>query len=318
MSAPLRILLTGAGGCVGRAIIDLAAEHPERYQLSAVFRSPPGPLPAGVRAVRASLEELPALLGGLGQLDACIHAAAAVHDAETDPARIFAVNRDQTLALARALGGVAGFARFVFISTQAVLEQAAARHPTPYAASKGEAEQGLAALAAEGGFELSVLRLATVYGPHDRGNIGALYRAVARRRYVRIAPASTAKTLVSARRAAAAALAAAQGGAAGSWLVADARPYPLGEVEDALAQAAGVPPSPRIPALLGWAAAAAGSALQAVGGPAPLTLRRLRTMARPAAFTPEAGGPLSEVLQSADARPLATALAQAYAAEPRA
>jgi nucleoside-diphosphate-sugar epimerase len=263
-----------------------------------------------VRTLVGDLEELPALLDQVGPVDACIHAAAAVHDARADPARVFAMNRDATLALARALCGRAGFARFVFVSTVAVLEDTT--RATPYADSKREAEEGLARLAAEAGFELSVLRFATVYGPSDRGNIGSLYRAIAGRRYVRVAPAGTAKSLLSSRRAAAAALAAAAGGAAGEWTVADPEPYPLEVIEDALADAAGVSRPPRLPRAMGWTLAACGSAARALGMPAPLTLPRLRTLARSAAFRPAPAGVLADAMRDADCRPLDQAFRDAY------
>ncbi|MFL5537632.1 MAG: NAD-dependent epimerase/dehydratase family protein [Longimicrobiaceae bacterium] len=305
-----RVLLTGAGGCVGRAVLASAARMPVPPEIVAVRHSGTRPPTPGVRTLVAGLEELPALLDQAGPIDACIHAAAAVHGAEADPARVFATNRDATLALARALCGRPGFARFVFVSTVAVLDESA--RATPYAASKREAEDGLAQLAAEAGFELSVLRFATVYGPSDRGNIGSLYRAIARRRYVRVAPPDTVKTLLSSRRAAAAALAAAAGGAAGKWIVADPEPYPLEVVEDALADAADVPRPLRLPRAVGWTLAACGSAARALGMPAPFTLARLRTLARPAAFRPAPPSVLADAMRDADRRPLDQAFRDAY------
>ena len=309
-----RILLTGAGGCVGRAIVAAAAREPGRYEIVAVHRGPDAPRGPGVVPLRATLAELPARLGEAGPIDACIHAAAAVHGAERDPAAIFSVNRDQTLALADALSAQPEFKRFVFVSTVAVLEQAGEPTPTPYAASKREAEDALAARAASGAFSLAILRLATVYGPGDRGNIGSLYRQIAKRRYVRLAPAGTLKTLVSSRRAAAAALLAATADELPSapWTVADPAPYPLSAVEDALAEAAGVARPPRVPGAIGWAAGAAGSLVSAAR-PFPLTLARLRTLARSVAHAPEpAAGPLADAIRAADARPLAEAFRDAY------
>lgn len=312
---PLRVLLTGANGCVGRAILARAAQEPGRWEIVAVHRGEAPPAGAGVTPLRATLEELPGRLDDAGPVDVCIHAAAAVHNSERDAAGFFAVNRDQTLALADALAGRAGFRRFVFVSTVAVLEQAGRADPTPYAASKRDAENALAARAAAGAFALAVLRLGTVYGPADRGNLGALFRAVARRRYLRLAPPGTRKTLVSSRRVAAAALlaAAVEDLPAGPWLVADGEPYPLAEVEDALAAAAGVPPPPRLPGPLGWGVSALGSVLASAGLPAPLTLGRLKTLARPVSYHPEpAAGPVAEALRAADTRTLAEAFRDAY------
>lgn len=310
-----RVLLTGANGCVGRAVIARAAQEPGRWEIVAVHRGAAAPEGPGVIPLRATLEELPARLDGAGPVDVCIHAAAAVHNSEREAAAIFAVNRDQTLALANALAAREGFRRFVFVSTVAVLEQTGSAAPTPYAASKRAAEEALAARAAAGAFDCALLRLATVYGPADRGNIGSLFRAISRRRYLRLAPADTPKTLVSSRRAAAAALLAAVADElpADPWTVADEAPYPLAAVEDALAAAAGVPPPPRLPAPLGWAVSAVGSVLERAGLPAPLTLARLETLARPVAYRPEpATGPIAGALRAADTRPLADAFRDAY------
>lgn len=295
---PLRLLVTGATGCVGSAVLDRAAAD-EATEVWALTRSGRLGRAGPAHPVRGTLAELPSLLGDLPAFDACIHAAAAVHGQERDPVAVFATNVDASLRVAEALAKRGGLRRFVFVSTVAAGARAGAPDETHYARSKAEAERRLVEVAAAGGFEAPVIRLATVYGPGDRGNLAALYRAIRTGRYVRLAPLDTRKSLVWVGSAAAALLAAADPAVDAPPLsvLADARPYLVSEIEDALAAVAGVPPPRRLWAPIGVGAAAAGSIYElALRRPAPLTLARLRTLRRSAAFVP---GPHSEILEVA-------------------
>lgn len=80
--------------------------------------------------------------------------------------------------------------RFVFVSTAKVhgeatppgepfAETMAPSPKDPYALSKWEAEQGLAAIAARTGMEVVVVRPPLVYGPGVKANFAALLRVVA-------------------------------------------------------------------------------------------------------------------------------------------
>lgn len=184
-----RILVTGATGFLGRAVVD----H----------------LLARGRAVRATVRHAPAnpsvdtvAVGGLSadtdwtaalsNVDAVVHCAARAHvlkETAADPlAQFRAVNADAALALARQAAG-AGVRRFVFISSIGVngaetrgraFRQDDAPHPhSPYAVSKYEAEQGLAAIAADTGLEVVVIRPPLILGPDPKGNLATLNRIIA-------------------------------------------------------------------------------------------------------------------------------------------
>lgn len=186
------VLVTGANGFVGRAVVD-------RLVANAV------PVRAAVRRVGAAFP-VPVAIVETGEIDAAtrwgaaldgvaavVHCAARVHrlrDRASDPLAAFrAVNREGTVNLAKQ-AAAAGARRFVFISSIGVngaetfgrpfnANDAAAPH-SPYAVSKHEAELALAGIAAATGLGVTVLRPPLVYGPNAPGNFATLLRAVHR------------------------------------------------------------------------------------------------------------------------------------------
>lgn len=190
----MKVLVTGATGFVGRALLrHLAAS--EGFALRAlVRRQPEDAVPGCEYVVGPDLGdgELPT---GLAQgCDAVVHAAARVHvmrETAADPLALYRqVNVRGTRALAEA-AAAAGVRRFVLLSTVKVYgEQSAPGHPwrehdptatsDPYAVSKLEAEAALRAACAAAGMEYTVVRLPLVYGPGVRANFLALADAIAR------------------------------------------------------------------------------------------------------------------------------------------
>lgn len=184
------LLVTGANGFVGRAIVErLAADG---RSVRAAVRSPEGKTPQGVTEVAmASLgatQDWPALFAGV---DCIVHCAARAHvlkDDAADPLALFRqVNTQATLDMARAAAG-AGIRRFIFISSIGVnggeTEGCAFRHddaPHPhsdYAIAKQEAEEGLALIYRETPLEVVIIRPPLVLGPGAKGNLGLLIKAV--------------------------------------------------------------------------------------------------------------------------------------------
>jgi len=184
-----RILLTGASGFVGRAVLDrLMASN---TQVVSVFRS------NSDKRTNVSTDFLVDAIDlntdwtrGLEKVGTVIHCAARVHimnDSCADPLAEFRkVNVDGTLNLARQTAN-AGIRRFIFISSIKVNGEGTApgkpyfaedvpNPKDPYGVSKMEAENGLRALASETGMEVVIIRPVLVYGPGVKANFLSMMR----------------------------------------------------------------------------------------------------------------------------------------------
>lgn len=190
----MKVLLTGATGFVGRGLLERLAAEPG-LRLAVAVRSPLGGEFPGVEVhpidgLEGARDWRPTLRG----VDVIVHAAARVHvmrETSADPLAAFrAINLQATLDLARQ-AAAAGVRRFIFISSVKVNGEAtlpgrpfraddAPAPADPYGVSKLEAERALAALAAETGLEVVVIRPPLVYGPGVGANFAALMRAVQR------------------------------------------------------------------------------------------------------------------------------------------
>lgn len=184
----MRVLLTGASGFVGQAVLDrlvIDAEH----QVVAGYRCVPSAQREGVEyCLTPTLGPEADWYSALVGIDAVIHCAARVHvmdDSSADPLAEFRrVNVDGTLALARQ-AVVAGVRRFIFLSSIKVngegtpLGQPYCIDDTPapqdpYGISKLEAEQALLALAEEAAMEVVIIRPVLVYGPGVKANFRSM------------------------------------------------------------------------------------------------------------------------------------------------
>ena len=192
MSGAARLLVTGADGFLGRAVVSRAAA--DGRAVRATTRRASNGWPAGVEALPGhELATDTDWRTALGGVDAVVHCAARVHvmlDTAADPLAAFRlVNTAATLALA-CQAAEAGVRRLVFISSIGVngaettnapfrADDAVAPH-SPYAVSKHEAEEGLRALANSSGMQVVVIRPPLVYGPGAPGNFAQLMRALQR------------------------------------------------------------------------------------------------------------------------------------------
>jgi len=186
----MRVLVTGANGFIGRALVARLIEG-GNTRVRALVRRPQPPVEGLESVVLPELSHAQDWLAALHGIDVVVHLAARVHvmrEQEADPLAAFRqANVGGTLALARAAVGH-GVRRFVFISsikvngerTPAGRPFTAQDLPDPqdaYARSKLEAEEGLAQLSGGGhAMQLTVIRPPLVYGP----GVGANFRALMR------------------------------------------------------------------------------------------------------------------------------------------
>ena len=183
------ILVTGATGFVGRALIDLLVER--GYSVRAAMRRAGAFTAAGASVVTVGdLSAQTDWSAALAGVEVVVHAAARVHvmqDAAADPLVEFRrINVQGTLQLARR-AAAEGVRRFVFISSIKVNGEATQPgHPftaddtpaplDPYGVSKMEAEQGLREIAVQTGMEVVIIRPPLVYGPGVKANFQTMMR----------------------------------------------------------------------------------------------------------------------------------------------
>lgn len=186
-----RVLVTGAGGFVGRSLVaSLAAKG---WRVRAASRNTGLSWPDGVESVQApdlagtspdrAMAELRSLTDGMTDV---VHLAGIAHQTRTISADTYmAVNGAACGALATAARD-AGVQRIVLMSSIRAqsgpvsghcLSEADAPAPTDaYGHSKLAGERALAAALAGSKTEHVILRPVVIYGPHAKGNMAALAR----------------------------------------------------------------------------------------------------------------------------------------------
>jgi nucleoside-diphosphate-sugar epimerase len=185
-----RILVTGASGFIGRYVCPFLKER--GFFVKAAVRSDTRDVQGADEVVTmGDLSEATDWRQALSGIDIVIHCAGRAHimeEAETDPMEAFRkVNVWGTKRLAQQ-AGAAGVEKFIFISSVKVngegglkpyTEKDAPDPKDPYGASKREAEDVLACLAAQEGLRTVILRLPLVYGPGVKANFKNLMRIAA-------------------------------------------------------------------------------------------------------------------------------------------
>ncbi len=183
----MRLLITGASGLVGSAVVEAALEK-DFDVLGQVREQKVDRVPSFNSEISLDTDWTKALEG----VDCVVHCAARVHqmtESSISPIEAYReVNTFGTLNLARQ-AAENNVKRFVFISSIKVNGEFTALNapfvndsenvPTdPYGLSKYEAEQGLWELAAETGLEVVIIRPPLVYGPGVKANFLSMMRWV--------------------------------------------------------------------------------------------------------------------------------------------
>jgi nucleoside-diphosphate-sugar epimerase len=188
----MTVLLTGASGFVGRAVLNAAKQR--GVVVRPVFRSLASARGQAGAALVSGLDGEADWSQALQGVDVVIHAAARAHvmrEEALDPLTEYRrVNVQGTSNLARQ-AAAAGVRRFVFISSIKVNGEAtlsgrpftADDAPAPedaYGISKAEAETELRRIAQETGMEVTIIRPPLIYGPGVKGNFSSLMNWVRR------------------------------------------------------------------------------------------------------------------------------------------
>jgi len=184
----LRVLITGATGFVGSALVK-ALDNDVRYVPLSVVRSKAQGCESSAGTFYISdLSSTTDWRDGLKDCAVVVHTAARVHvmnEVASDALAEFRkVNVAGTLRLARQ-AAEAGVRRFVFISSVKVNgESTDSGRPftaedlpapsDPYGVSKQEAEEALRVVSAETGMEVVIIRPTLVYGPGVKANFRSM------------------------------------------------------------------------------------------------------------------------------------------------
>ena len=259
------LVVTGAHGFLGSDIVRQAIGSgvPVRATDRDVNRCI-----ADAEYVRADILDPPSLKPVLRGATAVIHAAGLAHifDAsEAAGAPFKAVNEIGTANVVQAAVG-AGVRHFVLVSSVSVYgdgSKGSCDETTPcnpmgaYAQSKWHAEKRAIELASGAGTALTILRMATIYGEGDPGNVARLIRTIDRGRFIWIGSGANRKSLIHREDAARACVVAARRPGSGVRIFnVAAPPCTMRQVVEEIATALGRPiPRWRVPAALALHAA---------------------------------------------------------------
>ena len=186
----MRILVTGATGFIGSALIEYLVNVQGCAVVGMVRLIKDFYISTAVEFRLGDVGSLNKTDIDLSDVDVIIHTAGRAHimnDSSSNPLEEFRqVNTTGTLDVAR-LAADSGVKRFVFLSSIKVNgEMTKPGHlftpddvhvpDDPYGLSKYEAEQGLLALAQETGMEVVIIRPPLVYGPGVKANFSSMMK----------------------------------------------------------------------------------------------------------------------------------------------
>ncbi len=194
-----RILVTGACGFAGTAIVQralgdgLSVRRTDRLQTNNCERT---------EYIQADILRPATLKPAFAGIDAVIHAAGLAHvfGKSKLQEKFSAVNELGTANVVQA-ASEAGVKNFILISSVSVYggpgsEDAPCQPRDAYAQSKYQAEIQAARIVSQSGMNLTILRMATIYGEGDPGNLARLIRTIDKGRFLWIGKGSNRKSLL--------------------------------------------------------------------------------------------------------------------------
>lgn len=191
MSDRLRLLVTGASGFLGTAIVAKAVEA--GHVVRGLSRRKPST--ASIEWSVADICEPSQLAPAMRGVDCVIHTAGAAHifwPTPSDAARMHAINAEGARNVARA-AAEAGVRRMVAVSSIKVYgsahsgprdEQVACHPDSAYGRTKHQGELWSLEEGERTGMEVVALRMTALYGPGDAGNMSRMIRMVDRGRWI--------------------------------------------------------------------------------------------------------------------------------------
>ncbi len=243
------MLVTGGSGFLGGAVVAelVAAGHVVRALQRRATRS------GAAEVITGDVRDPAAIAAAVAGADVVIHAAGLAHVFQGTASAPFDEINARGAAVAAAAAGAAGVRHFVQVSSVAVYggsgedgtEGAPCRPHGKYAVSKAAGETAVIEAARGSSMAVTVLRLATLYGAGDRGNVQRLLRLIDAGRFIWVGTGSNLKSLIhrddAARACAVAAtFAVPPGGTVETWNV-SAPPALMRDVVEELARALGRP-----------------------------------------------------------------------------
>ncbi|MEI8379292.1 MAG: NAD-dependent epimerase/dehydratase family protein [Planctomycetota bacterium] len=202
---PADVLVTGASGFLGREIVRQFSDA--GMTVRGLARSWPAEnAPANVDRQTGDITEPGSIVSAVEGVRTVVHCAGLAHQfgkstANADAFQRVNVQGTESVLRAAAKGGVEHVVLVSSVSvygggTQPTTESAPCRPTEPYGISKYQAECVATEIAQNAGIRLTILRMATIFGEGDPGNIARLMRSIDAGRFVWIGSGTNRKSLI--------------------------------------------------------------------------------------------------------------------------